>query len=181
MAAPLALALVLAACDDGAAKSEMPKPQEITQSSIGHFCGMSLSEHPGPKGQIFVADSKEPIWFASVRETFAFTILPEEPKNVTAIYVSDMGKATNWQHPEAGTWTDARKAYYVIDGRRHAGLEDDDAVPFADETTATRYAAERGGRIVRFAEMPQDFILHYGDTDATATRDETGPQQARTP
>jgi copper chaperone NosL len=50
---------------------------------------MTLGEHPGPKGQIFVRDRAEPYWFATVRETVAFTLLPEMPKGIVAIYVSD--------------------------------------------------------------------------------------------
>jgi copper chaperone NosL len=160
IAAALA-AMALAGCDEDAAPTP-PAPQEISDAAIGHFCGMSLFEHPGPKGQIFVADRKEPIWFASVRETFAFTMLPEEPKSIAAIYVSDMGKATNWQRPEAGTWIDARKAWYVIGGSRRASLGDGEAVPFGTAAQAKRFAAESGGRVVAFAEMPEDFILHDG-------------------
>jgi hypothetical protein len=47
-------------------------------------------DHPGPNGQIFIKGQAEPVWFASVRDTVAFTLLPEEPKDVTAIYVNDM-------------------------------------------------------------------------------------------
>jgi nitrous oxide reductase accessory protein NosL len=165
------VALILAAfmlvrCDP-APPAEPPKPQEISETSIGHFCGMSLPEHPGPKGQIFVGDRPEPIWFASVRETFAFTMLPEEPKNVAAIYVSDMGKATNWDKPAPGSWIDAKRAYYVIGSRRHGGMEADEAVPFGEAAQAARFAAENGGRVVRFDEMPEDFILPQSDPGAT--------------
>ena len=120
---------------------------------------MALLEHPGPKGEIFLADRKEPVWFASVRETFAFTMLPEEPKNIAAIYVTDMGKATNWQRPEPGTWIDARKAYYVIGGRRQGGMGEAEAVPFGEASQAQRFAAENGGRVVAFAAMPEAFVL----------------------
>ena len=181
IATALALALALAGCDQDKATAEPPKPQEITEASIGHFCGMALTEHAGPKGQIFVAERKEPVWFASVRETFAFTMLPEEPKRIAAIYVSDMGKATSWQLPEPGTWIDARKAFYVIGGRRHAGMETDEAVPFGEETRAKAYAAESGGRIVAFSEMPEDFVLHYGDAEGVAGQNDADHHQARTP
>jgi copper chaperone NosL len=175
-----AAAIALAGSDQKQATQAPPAPQEISADSVGHFCGMSLPEHPGPKGQIFVGGKKDPVWFASVRETFAFTMLPEEPKNLAAIYVTDMGKVTNWEKPEPGTWVDARTAYYVIGGRQHGGMGEDEAVSFADQARAQRFAAENGGRVVAFGEMPEDFILQYGDAPADG-RAGDDPREARKP
>jgi len=172
----LALLLLLAACGRGEV-AEVPKPQEISDGAVGHFCGMGLTEHPGPKGQIFVGGAKEPVWFASVREVFAFTLLPEEPKNITAIYVTDMGKARNWQMPEPGTWIDARQAYYVIASNRHAGMGGDEAVPFGEQPQAQRFVAAHGGRIVRFAEMPEDFVLQGSGASAPDSADQDSAVQ----
>jgi len=136
-----------------------PAPQEITSDTSGHFCGMGLNEHKGPKGQIFVADREALYWFASVRETLAFLKLPEEPKNVVAIYVNDMGRASNWDRPEPGTWIDARRSWYVIGSRRRAGMNGNEAVPFGDEGKARVFAAVNGGQIVRFEEIPEDYVF----------------------
>ena len=91
---PLALALLaglaLAACKK---EAEKPAPQAVSDASIGRYCGMMLTEHEGPRGQIFVVGEAEPVWFSSARDTVAFTLLPEEPKDIAAIYVSDMGAA----------------------------------------------------------------------------------------
>ena len=57
---------------------------------------MLLVEHAGPKGQIRLASSEEPIWFSSARDTVAFTRMPLEPKDIRTIYVSDMAKAPSW-------------------------------------------------------------------------------------
>jgi copper chaperone NosL len=176
-----AAAIALMSCDRKAATQEPPKPQEYSQDVVGHFCGMSLFEHPGPKGQIFVEGKKDPVWFASVRETFAFTMLPEEPKNIAAIYVTDMGKATNWEKPERGTWIDAKRAYYVIGSRRQGGMGVDEAVPFGEEGQAKRFAAENGGRIVAFGAMPEDFILQYGDAEAAGGQGGSDHQQVGKP
>jgi copper chaperone NosL len=35
----------------------------------------------------------------------------------------------------------------------------DEAVPFSDPEVAKRFAAENGGRVVGFGEMPRDYIL----------------------
>jgi copper chaperone NosL len=175
-----AAAVALLGCDQKQAAQEPPKPREIAADSIGHFCGMSLAEHPGPKGQIFVGGSPDPVWFASVRETFAFTMLPEEPKSIAAIYVTDIGKAIGRLTPDPGTWIDARKAYYVIGGRRLGGMGEDEAMPFAEEARARQFAVEGGGRVVAFGEMPEDYILQYGDEKAK-DRAADDREEARTP
>ncbi|HEY7576111.1 MAG TPA: nitrous oxide reductase accessory protein NosL [Acetobacteraceae bacterium] len=156
------LPLLLCACWDDAPDAAAPAPQEITEASIGQFCGMALNEHPGPKGQIFVRDEKKPFWFASVRDTVAFTLLPEMPKNIAAIYVSDMARAHDWERPEPGTWIEARQAVYVIGSNRRSGMDTDEAVPFGDPAAAERFAAAHGGRVVRFGEIPQSYVLGSG-------------------
>lgn len=172
----LAAGLAVLGCGPSAALREPPKPQEISADSVGHFCGMSLHEHPGPKGQVFIAGQAQPVWFASVGEAFAFTMLEEEPKAVLAIYVTDMGRATDWRRPEPGIWADARTAYYVIGGRGRGGMRDEEPVSFADRAQAARFAAEAGGRIVTFDEMPRDYILARGEAPL-AGRDGRGARE----
>jgi copper chaperone NosL len=154
----LLLGLSLAACEEET-KGPMPPPQEVSAASVGQFCGMLLTEHPGPKGQIFLRDKSEPLWFATARDTIAFTMLPEMPKTVVAIYVNDMGRVRNWDQPDPGTWVNAREAYYVIGSQRPSGMGGDEAVPFADPAAAQRFASENGGRVVRFNDMPRDYIF----------------------
>jgi copper chaperone NosL len=153
-----ALLFGLAACGEEQ-KAEAPPPQEVTEDAVGQFCGMDLVEHPGPKGQIFVRGEPEPLWFATVRELFAFTMLPEMPKDVAAIYVNDMARATSWDQPEPGTWMEAEKGFYVIGSRQRSGMNTDELVPFGDEAAARAFAAEQGGTIVRFDEMPEDAVF----------------------
>jgi copper chaperone NosL len=157
-AALLALVAV-AACGEEAAIAEKPSPHEVSDAAIGRYCGMGLAEHAGPKAQIFLTDRKEPLWFSSVRDAFAFTMLPEEPKNVAAIYVNDMSRAQNWDQPEPGTWIDAKQAYYVLGSSREAGMGGGEAVPFGNEADAQRFTAAHGGRIVAFADVPRDYVL----------------------
>lgn len=78
---------------------------------MGRYCGMNVLEHPRPKGQIILEPANEAVWFSSARDTLAFTMLPEEPKGIAAIYVSDMAKAPSWEEPGAENWVDARKAF----------------------------------------------------------------------
>ncbi len=155
------LASLIPGCDDRTAAAP-PAPQEVSEDSIAQFCNMNLSEHPGPKGQIFIRSDSKPFWFASVHDVFAFLILKDTPKDVVAVYVNDMAKAKNWEKPEPGTWLDARKAVYVIGSRKKGGMGEDEAVPFSDRTAAERFAGSNGGRIVTFDEMPRDYILANG-------------------
>ncbi|MFI5011543.1 MAG: nitrous oxide reductase accessory protein NosL [Hyphomicrobiales bacterium] len=156
------LLLALAACHEEPQESAAPPPQEISDEAIGQFCGMILTEHPGPKAQIFARDQAKPVWFASVRDAIAYTMLPELPRDVTAIYVSDMARAHDWDQPEPGTWVEAHKALYVIGSRRKSGMDTDEAVPFGEEVAARRFAMENGGRVVPFADIPQSYILGSG-------------------
>jgi copper chaperone NosL len=120
---------------------------------------MALTEHAGPKGQIFIRGLPDPYWFSSVRDAFAFTMLQETSKAISAFYVSDMARAKNWDQPEPGTWVDAHKAYFVIGSRRRGGMGADEAIPFGAAAATRAFAEANGGRIVRFADMPRDYIL----------------------
>jgi copper chaperone NosL len=158
----LAFAAVLLLSSLGACKDKqaaLPPAQELSADATAQFCGMLLSEHGGPKGQIFLRDNAKPLWFASVRDALAFTQMPEMPKPIVAIYVNDMGRAKNWDQPEAGTWIEARRAIYVIGSRRRSGMDTDEAVPFSDEEAARRFVTEYSGRIVSFADVPQSYIF----------------------
>jgi len=181
----LLVPLALAGCNEKQA-AKIPSPHRMTAEDIGHYCGMNVLEHPGPKGHIFAASLIEPVWFSSVRDTIAFTMLPDEPKDILAIYVSDMGKTPDWDKPGADNWIEARKALFVIESRVKSGMGGDEAVPFSDRATAEKFAGENGGRIVGFDEVPRDYVLASANvTGATAT-DETaegppGERPRRTP
>ena len=145
---------------------EPPKPFELTSSAIGHYCAMNLVEHAGPKGQVILASQTDPVWFSSARDTIAFTILPEEPKDILAIYVSDMAKAVSWEDPGANNWVDARKAFFVIGSTVQGGMGAPETVPFSDRAAADKFVAERGGRVVTFEQIPPDYVL--GSEPSTA-------------
>ena len=154
--AALAAAAFAAACDED--KAPPPPPAELTRAAVGHYCGMIIADHAGPKGQILIEGSGEPLWFSSVRDAIAFSMLPEEPKRIAAIYVNDMGRAS-WDAPEPGIWIEAREAWYAIETGRAGGMGAPEAVPFADRAAAEAFAAAHGGRVTPFADIPRAFIL----------------------
>lgn len=149
----------LASCKRDRDAANAPPPREISDASVAQFCGMSLSEHAGPKAQIFVRGLENPYWFATVRDAFAFVMLPEMPKAIEAIYVSDMARAKSWEQPEPGLWVEASKAFFVIGSRRRSGMNTDEAIPFGSEESARKFVEAQGGRIVGFEDMPRDYIL----------------------
>ncbi|TWB04664.1 nitrous oxide reductase accessory protein NosL [Bradyrhizobium stylosanthis] len=181
----LLVPLALAGCDQKQT-AQIPPPHRMTAEDIGHYCGMNVLEHPGPKGQIFAASLIQAVWFSSVRDALAFTMLPDEPKDILAIYVSDMGKAPSWDQPGPDNWIEARKALFVIESRAKSGMGGDEAVPFSDRAAAEKFAAENGGRIVGFDEVPRDYVLASANVTGNAAIDEAsgripGERSRRTP
>jgi len=163
LAALLLATIALAGCSEKT-QVEPPAPQELTRDAIGYFCNMTVVEHKGPKGQIFLADQGQPLWFTSVRDTLAFTMLPGEPKNIAAIYVTDMGRAS-WDAPEPGTWIDARTAFYVLGSDRVGGMQAPEPVPFARKEDAQQFIERHGGGIADFHSIPPASILEFDQTD----------------
>ena len=154
----LAILVLLAGCGQGH-KADAPPPAPYDPEAIAHFCGMALGEHPGPKGQIWLDDQKQPLWFASVHDTLAFTFLPEEPKDIRAIYVTDMARAPSWRQAELGGWLDARKAFFVLGSGASGGMGAPEAVPFSEWAAAEAFAKQRGGRVVDFDGIVAGDIL----------------------
>jgi copper chaperone NosL len=142
-----------------------PLPVALNEAAMGRYCGMNLLEHPGPKGQVILSHlPDEPLWFSSVRDAVAFTLLPEEPKNILAIYVSDMAAAPSWEEPGAENWIDARTAFYVVGSSVFGGMGAPEAVPFSTEEAAAGFAAANGGQVVGFAGIPADYVLETAAT-----------------
>lgn len=159
-----AVATVLLGCDEE--DTSIPAAHELTRDAIGHYCNMIVADHLGPKGQIILKSQDAPLWFSSARDALAFTMLPGEAKDVAAIYVSDMARAS-WDSPEHGTWMDARAALYVIESSRAGGMGAAEAVPFSDQAMADAFALEYGGRVVSFEAVPEEFVLGGIDVPAT--------------
>jgi len=156
LAAMLCLALLLAACDD---EKVVPPPQELSSGDTSHYDQMLVVDHAGPKAQIILESRAEPVWFSSVRDAFAFHLLPEEPRDIAAIYVNDMGRAQSWEDPGPGTWVEARGALYVIGSEMRGGMGAEEPVPFGEREAAEAFAAEHGGEIVGFEDVPEGYIL----------------------
>ena len=174
VAASIAVSL-LTACDKPVATSAVPAPAEVSAEAIGHYCGMLLADHEGPKGQIFLASRNEPVWFSSVRDTIAFLRLPEEARDVAVTYVNDMGKAEHWDKPERGAWVDARIAWFVINSDMRGGMGVREAVPFLEKSAAEAFREKHGGDLARLDDIPDVYVLGPVDLSPAVPAPEKAP------
>ncbi|MBI5130574.1 MAG: nitrous oxide reductase accessory protein NosL [Rhodopseudomonas palustris] len=157
--AAIAAALLLGGCNDNTGSSVVPPPVALNADAMGVFCGMNLVEHSGPKGQIITASRIDPYWFSSARDAVAFTLMPDQPRDIRAIYVSDMARAPSWDQPGESNWVDARKAFFVIESRKRSGMGAAETVPFGTRDAADAFVAANGGRVVTFEAIPPDYVL----------------------
>jgi len=160
---------LLTGCD-GRQETAPPRPAELTRDAIGHYCSMVVADHPGPKAQIFTADRDDPVWFPSVRDMFAYTMLPEEDHNIRVIYVSDTAAGSDYARPAAGAWVDARKAFYVLGSEVSGGMGLAETVPFAEKDDARAFAARQGGEVVSFDQVTPAYVFadFEADTESAA-------------
>jgi copper chaperone NosL len=158
-AALLCMLLPVAGCERERPAAQRPAAVELPAEATGHYCGMLLTAHEGPKGQIHLAHRPGPVWFSSVRDTIAFTRLPEEPRDISAIYVSDMARSKYYEQPDAGAWVEAREAWFVIGSALRGGMGAPEAVPFSDPQAAEAFRARHGGRVVRLDDIPDSYVL----------------------
>lgn len=166
LAAAIAVVLMLPGCEREQAPAQRPPPLEIHPEATGHYCGMLLQAHEGPKGQIHLSSRTQPVWFSSVRDTIAFTRLPEEPRDITAIYVSDMARSKHYEQPDPGAWVEAREAWFVIESEMRGGMGAPEAVPFSDPQAAEAFRARHGGRVVKLADIVDGYVLGPVDLGA---------------
>ena len=157
--AALALALAATALAAGCAKPEAGQastaPVEITAGTSCELDGMLLADYPGPKAQIHFAGQDKPSFFCDTVELFSTLLAGEQVRAVQAVYVQDMGKA-DWNQPQ-GHWIDAKTAFYVLGSKRHGSMGPTIG-SFAQEADAAKFAAEHGGKVLRFGDIKADMV-----------------------
>ena len=156
----LLLSVFLVACEK-APPVEVPVAQTLTREANGYYCLMTVTNHDGPKGQIILDDGKV-LWFTSVRDTVSFTLSPEEPKNIAAIYVNDMAEA-DWKKPGLDNWIDAYTAWYVLGSDKAGGMGTPETVPFSTKAKAEVFVTKHGGTIHKFDAIPKEYIMKKVD------------------
>ncbi|WP_435103987.1 nitrous oxide reductase accessory protein NosL [Arhodomonas sp. AD133] len=151
------VAMLIGGCQGGGDGNERPEAVTPTREAITYYGRMILVDHRGPKAQIHLRSRASALWFSQVRDAIAFTLSPEEPNDIAAIYVTDMAEAAGWDSPQH--WVPAREAVYVIDSDRRGGMGALEAVPFSRRQAALAFVDEHGGEIVTWADMPDAYIL----------------------
>jgi copper chaperone NosL len=145
----------LAACSGGEQRIAAV-PREPGPEAVGHYCGMALKEHQGPKGQILLTAAKEPLWFSSVRD--AFTYVEQDltsERELAGFWVNDMAQGT-WQTPAPGSWIDASTAWFVVGSKKAAAMGGSEAVPFQERAAAEAFAREYDGRVADYVTARRD-------------------------
>ena len=123
------------------------KPVEIDGATSCELDGMLLADYPGPKAQVHYAGQAQPSFFCDTVELFNTLLAGEQVRAAKAVFVQDMGKA-KWEQP-VGHWIDAKTAIYVLGSKRHGSMGPTIA-SFAQEADAVKFAAEYGGKVLRF-------------------------------
>ncbi|ABG31180.1 copper resistance protein CopZ [Roseobacter denitrificans] len=149
-------ALLLIACKEELA--EAPDPMPLTAENVAHYCMMNISEHPGPKAQIFLSGVPDPIFFAQVRDAFTYLASAEQDGYVAAVYVNDMS-TVSWDRPGAENWMLAQNAHYVVGSDKPGGMGAPELVPFSDPARALAFASRYGGAIYEKHEVPEQSFL----------------------
>ena len=150
-----ALAFSLAACDNSAQKAASLAPVEIDRSTSCELDGMLLSDYPGPKAQVHYAGQAQPVFFCDTVELFSTLLAGEQVRAVQAVYVQDMGQ-TSWEQP-VGHWIDAKTGFFVLGSKRHGSMGPTIG-SFAQEADAQKFAAEYGGKVLRFGEITAGMV-----------------------
>lgn len=145
----------LAGCSQADNSAQSLAPVEIDRATSCELDGMLLADYPGPKAQVHFAGQDKPSFFCDTVELFATLLAGEQVRTARAVYVQDMGQA-DWNAPQ-GHWIDAKSAVYVVGGKRHGSMGPTIG-SFAQEADAKKFAAEYGGKVLRFAEITPDMV-----------------------
>ena len=156
---PFVALFLLAACSDSDQIISI-EPVSLTEDAIGHYCQMNVLAHAGPKAQVHLADSPQPIWFVQIRDAFAFDRMPEQDAKIAKIFVSDMGAAeATWTAPGKDNWMAATDAVYVVGSRKRGGMGAPDFIPFADADAALKFTQTEGGSVIEYNEISDALVL----------------------
>ncbi|WP_417846022.1 nitrous oxide reductase accessory protein NosL [Thalassospira povalilytica] len=138
----------------------MPPPVAMTEEAVGHFCQMDILEHAGPKAQIHLDGLPYPLFFSQVRDGIAYERMPEQNYKISAIYVSDMSKAHDWENVGRENWIPASSAHYVVASTMTGGMGASELVPFSDQDDARKFVARHGGQIMRLDDIDDALVLN---------------------
>jgi nitrous oxide reductase accessory protein NosL len=133
-------------------------------------CGMVISKHPGPNGQLFwedhePADHDPPYQFDSLKQCLFphYFEKREQGWTLAGMYVTDYSTAEYTvsmdgdrpfitSHTDAESFAPASDLVYVVDSDIH-GAMGPDFVPFSEKADAESFAGKYGGTVVSFDQI----------------------------
>ncbi|WP_299790118.1 nitrous oxide reductase accessory protein NosL [uncultured Shewanella sp.] len=149
----------LFACSQGAIDAPQAEARAIEKHERCHLCGMMITKYPGPKGQVHLKGQSKVPKFCSTRDMFNFALQAENRRQISALFVHDMG-ATDWDHPGDEAFVDARTAWYVY-GTSKKAVMGPAVASFKTQSQAVEFAREFGGAVLPFEQV--DLALLSGE------------------
>lgn len=145
----------------GRQKAAQP-PVPIGKGDVSVLCGMYVADQPGPRAEAYIAGAAQPLSFGSTRDLFALATSGEMSHRMQTMYVQDTARI-DWQHPSngAGTFIDARKAYYVA-WQPLVGAMGPTLASFAERERAEEFIRREGGELLTFDEITPDLVSTLG-------------------
>jgi len=92
---------------------------------------------------------------------------PERDAPITAVYVSDMGKAESWDDLGENNWILANDAQFIIGADVAGGMGAPEIVPFGDAASAKQFLDKYGGQLLPLTEIPDEAALAPVDLSQT--------------
>ncbi|WP_158601205.1 nitrous oxide reductase accessory protein NosL [Haloplanus aerogenes] len=162
---------LLAGCSGGQSNGgPPPDPVPISENAECDVCGMVISEHPGPNGQIFYRENSperhdNPARFDSTKACLFPYYFEHEQRGWTAeaVYVTDYSRidyeisvVEGQQYIQTAmapeTFSNAADVVFVVGSDVH-GAMGADFIPFSDADEGTAFADEFGGRTVTMDDI----------------------------
>jgi nitrous oxide reductase accessory protein NosL len=152
-----------------------PAAIAVTDAAACDECGMVISKHPGPNGEIYWADTDPesrdpPFWFDALKQCFFphYFEGTDAGQSLDAAYVTDYsavdysvnsegGASYITSHTGADAFADATELQYVVESSIE-GAMGPDFVPFSDGSDAETFADEYGGTVVSFDEISATLV-----------------------
>lgn len=151
------LLLPLVGCERAAETGpQVVAPLAIEAHDECAVCGMSIHDHPGPKGQLYLVSHKQPAKFCSTVDLFIYSLQPEHENRITHSYVHDMA-GNDWRQPDDAAFMPAKEAWYVV-GHDQTGAMGPTLASFRDMDAAQDFIDRHGGRALPYSEVTLDVL-----------------------
>jgi len=151
------LLILLSACDNHSTNKQHFKAHLITPETTCSIDQMSLSNHPGPKGQIVLEGGKR-LFFCDIKGFFQSYLDPNQQHKIAKAFVQDFS-GKSWASHNA-SWIDVSQANYVFNSKKQ-GAMGETVIPFSSLVAAKLFIKENQGNIISFKQINLKFFEQY--------------------